>query len=306
MLDRIAKELHEVVFRRIFDQKTNIFLCGKSLTAKDSLRSKIAAQFRRELGLSHRFAFFYPEELFEELLTGPFHHDLLTLENDLAASVDAVVIVVESLGAAAELGAFANHDVLRQKVIVAQPLQFRTTKSFINYGPVRMLQDRREGKVVFIDEKDIKKAVVDIKDAISAIRKKTKKSEISVNAINADRYLLPAIYVFEEPDSITLREMVMAAAAIDERRARAIVSAGLSLLRRQGCITRTTTGLSFTNSGMESVAGGYRLTALGLATLKRMNVRGRWGHYFDVNVLDKIRVEIMTSQYRRNHAACLR
>jgi len=150
MLEAIAKRLASDVFGRVYDPKTAIFLCGKALGAKDSLRAEIAKALDN-LPYPFRYSIMYPEDLFEELLSGPFHQDLLSLETVLARSVDAVVLVLESYGAVAELGAFANHPQLRSKLVCVQDQRFRKAKSFINYGPLRLLRDHKAGRIVYID-----------------------------------------------------------------------------------------------------------------------------------------------------------
>lgn len=305
MLAEIAKRLNDEVFRQVFNQKTTIFLCGKSLEEESSLKRRIATQFQSSRPFAHRYAFVYPEELFEEVLSGPFHQDLLTLENELADSVDAVVLIPESYGAVAELGAFANHEKLREKLICVQETKYRKTKSFINYGPIRLLKDAKAGRVVYIDTSELAKAVESIKTAIAAIRKKSKAPEKSVNAINADRFLLPSIYVFEEPDYWTLCDLVKHAAGIVEnegKRARIIVEAGLSLLRKKGYVTRAAGGFCFGAPDFKRASECYKLTGSGIAAINHMNERGNWGHYFSPQVLDEIRVQILKRLCRGRQA----
>jgi hypothetical protein len=61
----------------------------------------------------------------------------LAMEAYLAELADAVVIIVESPGTFAELGAFSNNELLRKKLLPILDVQFRGVPSFINTGPVR-------------------------------------------------------------------------------------------------------------------------------------------------------------------------
>ncbi len=61
----------------------------------------------------------------------------LVHEAKLAECSDAVIIIVESVGTAAELGAFAISDVLRKKLLLVLRTEFQSDRSFINLGPVR-------------------------------------------------------------------------------------------------------------------------------------------------------------------------
>ena len=103
---------------------------------------------------SYRYDIFRPEDLFGELMSGPHHQDLIALENMLADSVDAVVLAVESWGAVAELGSFASNPRLRKKMVCLVDRQYKKSRSFINRGPLRLLKDRKEGEVLYIDFSD--------------------------------------------------------------------------------------------------------------------------------------------------------
>lgn len=298
MLEAIAERLNSDVFIRVLDPKTTIFLCGKALDAKDSLRAKIAQELNN-VPFWFRYSIVYPEDLFEELLSGPFHQDLLTLENVLAESVDAVVLVPESYGAVAELGAFADHRVLRRKLVCVQDQRFKKATSFIAYGPLRLLRDLRAGRIVYVDPNNVLEGMQRIRDAISAVKKKTAThKKKGVNAINADRFLLPSIYLFEPVDHRTLQDLVKYASGAGDKNASAIVAAGLSVLRKRGSVVRTPEGYSYASNTVERASEGYRLTAGGRAEFRNMNVRGRWNHYYDPSALDRLRIDLLTRMCR--------
>jgi hypothetical protein len=61
------------------------------------------------------------------------------MESDLAALADLVIIIVESAGTFAELGAFSLSDPLRKKVLPIVDAQFRDQPSFISTGPLRWI-----------------------------------------------------------------------------------------------------------------------------------------------------------------------
>ncbi len=114
-LTEIAEVLEKEVFQRIRLTAPAVFLVGASPSAASSLRDQVRADLagRRRVP---EFDIYYPEDLFEELLRGgEAGADLLELENQLAENVHAVVILLESPGAIAELGAFANHDRLKDR-----------------------------------------------------------------------------------------------------------------------------------------------------------------------------------------------
>ncbi len=149
-LKPVVRIILDQVYKRAFDYKTSIFLCGASKNSPDSVRAQVDRMLRA-WRFSYRYDLVYSEDLFDELLFGQNHQDLLTLENILADSVDAIVLIIESYGAVAELGAFAGSESLRKKSVCVVDRKYKLSKSFINYGPVRLLKDKGEGVTLFVD-----------------------------------------------------------------------------------------------------------------------------------------------------------
>ncbi|HFP1742323.1 TPA: hypothetical protein ACHJ4M_005072, partial [Escherichia coli] len=99
------QNLANLIKSRLFQQKNKnkvtVFLCGGDLNDPFFCRNKV----KRVLETHPKIEIFYPEELFDELLYGQGQHSLLSLENILADSVDVIIIIPESPGSFAELGA---------------------------------------------------------------------------------------------------------------------------------------------------------------------------------------------------------
>lgn len=148
MFEEIAKLINEDVFAKLRERSLTVFLVGVSQESSTSVRESI----RKEL-IGRRYGnwldVYYPEELFEELIRSRAHYDLLSLENLLAKNVHAVVIILESPGAIAELGSFANHKKLRDRLIVVIDEKYRKANSFIILGPVRYLKKNTKSIVIF-------------------------------------------------------------------------------------------------------------------------------------------------------------
>ena len=66
------------------------------------------------------------------------------MESDLAALSDLVVIIVESPGTFAELGAFSHVEALRKKLLPIVDLQYKGANSFINTGPIRWIDEESD------------------------------------------------------------------------------------------------------------------------------------------------------------------
>jgi len=95
------------------------------------------------------FEIFRPEEITDWHADGLFKN-LMNFEQELAAICSLVVIILESAGAIAELGAFSQLPELSEKLIAIKSRDFETGKnliSFINLGILRFLQEYRPSAV---------------------------------------------------------------------------------------------------------------------------------------------------------------
>ena len=95
------------------------------------------------------------------------------MESDLAALADLVVIIVESPGTFAELGAFSLSDPLRKKIlaIVDEPY-VNHRQSFISTGPLRWIDsDSDFAPTIYVPLNRILQGVDKIEERISRIPK---------------------------------------------------------------------------------------------------------------------------------------
>ena len=126
----------------------SVFLCGGAGPNEDALRRRLGDTIA-SLKSKYSYAVFYPEDMFLELILGHQKQDLLSLENLLAQSVSAVTILLHSPGTFTELGAFANHRALRDKLIVVMDPRYKNKPSFINIGPIRYLNKKTSSHVLY-------------------------------------------------------------------------------------------------------------------------------------------------------------
>jgi hypothetical protein len=146
----VAKKLKDSFFESYVkrDEEVSIFLCGGSSPAEEKFRRDLGARISA-IKSKYRYSVFYPEDMFVELILGHQRQDLLTLENLLAKSVSAVAILLQSAGTFAELGAFSNHPLLKDRLVVVIDPKYQRSSSFINTGPVRHLQKQTKSRVVY-------------------------------------------------------------------------------------------------------------------------------------------------------------
>ena len=116
-----------------FNQSCYVFLCGGA--GQEHIRNPI------RLILEHKqYQVLYPEDLFMEMLNRDKKADLLEYENFLADNSDIICIICESIGSAVELGAFAQNENIKNKMVIAINKKYARQKSFVMMGPVKHIQ----------------------------------------------------------------------------------------------------------------------------------------------------------------------
>ena len=174
----------------------SIFLCGGN--------SIPDAKFRRQLGLNitkihskYQYSVFYPEDMFIELILGHQHKDLLKLESLLAVGVHCVVILLQSPGTFTELGAFANYEDLKNKLVVVVDPKYKLKRSFITLGPLRFLLSETDSKVIYTEIKQENRDVLTkkISEASREIAKHSPPVNDLSNPISSQKFYLAMIYV---------------------------------------------------------------------------------------------------------------
>ena len=148
---KLSTKIREDIYMPANSFKTTIFLCGADIKQKDKIRFKIAEEIKNGWRSSRYYDIIYPEDIFDELLYSSKKRDLLSLEALLADSVDAIVLIPESPGSFAELGAFANDEKLRKKLICIVDKKYQKNKSFINQGPLNLVKKENKQGLIFIN-----------------------------------------------------------------------------------------------------------------------------------------------------------
>jgi len=110
-------------------QARSISLWKKDSVRRKKLKTYIARRVPRTLQ-------FYAEEVWYQI-SKTTRLNALQLESKLAELTDAVLIVVESPGTFAELGAFSLNDDLRWKLLPILNQRHRGNQSFLETGPIK-------------------------------------------------------------------------------------------------------------------------------------------------------------------------
>lgn len=277
----ISKKIRDDIYKPAFTFKTTIFLCGADINQKDKIRYQIAQALKWEFW----FDIIYPEDIFDELLYSSKTKDLLSLEGLLADSVDAVVIIPESPGSFAELGAFANDEKLRKKLICVVDKKYQKDKSFINQGPLKLVKKENSFGLVFIDPKEVPTEIEKLVTALKKMKKVSAKKGDKLSLLQIENFLLPSIYLLEPVSKITLINLV-AAATEDEKNSFQTTTTALTILIKKKLI-------QLSNEG-------YKLTALGLEKFFAFQkTKTRIKRQDEKIEIDNIRLEILNLKNRR-------
>jgi hypothetical protein len=125
----------------------SLFLCGgpisttatsKAFSLRDYLyrRRHIQKDINAEIVLA---------ETATQLYRDTEYKDLISFEEDVARIASVVLVITESPGALAELGAFATNDTIRNVLRIVMQERFFAEESFIRFGPIERVMNEDRG-----------------------------------------------------------------------------------------------------------------------------------------------------------------
>ncbi|WP_351124062.1 retron St85 family effector protein [Shewanella sp. T24-MNA-CIBAN-0130] len=284
----IASVIKERIYVPVYQRKRTIFLCGADIKDKTKGRSKVAKLLTQQQSRI-QYEILYPESLFDDLLAGQGQHSLLALENILANSVDAIILLPESPGSFAELGAFSSNPNLVDKIICISNQKFKNKRSFLNYGPNRLIKASSTGKVFHLDydrldcPKQSTKTFRLISDSITKIQNKNPVKKNVTNILEAQNFILPCIYLVEKIDFLSLKKLLKIATEQDEVMSDIATRSALTKLQSERMIMKTTNGYDITSSGEKHIMSIFTDHRLDLVRVELMNFqnRGKSGINYD-------------------------
>ena len=143
-----------------------MFICGgdpKYFKNRETLETYI----RKHNSL---YLTFRAEYAWETISKAGERHNInaLSLEEWLADFSDVVLILVESFGTVAELGAFSSSPALRKKLLPILEKAFEKDESFINTGPVRWVNNEsRYAPCIYTNFKTILTCIPEVEERIN-------------------------------------------------------------------------------------------------------------------------------------------
>jgi L-fucose mutarotase/ribose pyranase (RbsD/FucU family) len=281
---KLSNKIREDIYKPANTFKTTIFLCGADIYQKDKIRYKIAEKMKQNWHFSYTYDIIYPEDIFDELLYSSKKRDLLSLEGLLADSVDAIVLIPESPGSFAELGAFANDEKLRKKIICLVDKKYKKDKSFINQGPLKLVKKENPHGVIFIDPNNISAEMGKLLTSLRKMKNTSLKMSNVISLLQIDNFLLPSIYLLEPISKLTLIKLVEVATQ-DDLNSFQVTTTALTSLTKKRYVELTNTGYKLTNLGIENF--------LKLRTNSKKNIREN-----KTVEIDNLRLEILNLKNR--------
>jgi hypothetical protein len=160
LINRMKSEHYR--FRR---HGLSVFLCGGANSRRrERLRNYLLKQVPNLLGV------FYAERVWEHLTAHASSMSALEMEAELARLADIVIIVVESPGTFAELGAFSLSNELRAKMLPIVDSKYKGQESFIVTGPLRWIdQDSLFRPSVYVKLDTVLDCVAEVEERLSRI-----------------------------------------------------------------------------------------------------------------------------------------
>ncbi|ELL4669152.1 retron St85 family effector protein [Vibrio fluvialis] len=279
-LTDIAHVIRDEIYTPVNQSKRTVFLCGADIKDRTTGRSKMASVFQNQQSRI-KYELLYPESLFDDLLAGQGQHSLLELENILANSVDAIVLFPESPGSFAELGAFSSNPNLVNKLICISNKRFEHKRSFINYGPNRLIKASQTGKVLhedytlIDDPSESKKLFRRVSDCITKIQKSSPTPKNITNILEAENFILPCIYLIEGAKFNVLSSLLEKATSQSKKLANIATQSALTRLQNSRLIMNSTEGFTMTRQGEQFVTSNFRESSMDSVRVEILNFQNR-------------------------------
>jgi hypothetical protein len=122
-----------------------IFLCG-GRTANDGPHTSLRDYLLRAKRIRRKFSVVLAETA-NDLYRDTQYPDLISFEEDIALIAALVVVIAESPGSLAELGAFASSPLAGGALRIMMQQEFFKQNSFIRHGPVERIRSTRRERV---------------------------------------------------------------------------------------------------------------------------------------------------------------
>lgn len=155
---------------RVYRPHHSVFLCGGLISKVDDERSVLSVRDYlvriRPIAkkLDGRIVL---AETAQQLYRDTGYPDLISFEEDVARISSIVLVISESAGSLAELGAFASEPVIRPALRILISEEHAADESFVRFGPVKRIETANRNYVGVFPWRSHKRKSAIVKQSIS-------------------------------------------------------------------------------------------------------------------------------------------
>ncbi|WP_315716472.1 MULTISPECIES: retron St85 family effector protein [unclassified Bradyrhizobium] len=132
---------------RVFRPSKFMFLCGGYIAKEHDARPvNLRDYLFRVKRISNRYDIVLAEKA-TQLFRDSAYNDLISFEEDIARIASVVLVIAESPGSLAELGAFTANDTIRNALRVVIQNQHEVAESFVRYGPIERIKKAKRANL---------------------------------------------------------------------------------------------------------------------------------------------------------------
>jgi hypothetical protein len=159
--------------------------------------------------------------------------------------------------------------------------RYKNKRSFLNYGPNRLIKSSDSGRVFYLDYEDLNspengnKIFRMISDSVTKIQKKSPVNKSVTNILEAENFILPCIYLMEDIEFNSLKTLLKLATSQENIMADIATRSALTKLQTSRMIMKTAEGYSITKSGEVHVLSIFKLHRLDLIRVELLNFKNR-------------------------------
>ena len=115
-----------------------LFVCGGDINGDENFRRRFLTYANDNLSAYH---IFLAEPAFNSFLEldDNITHNLALFEKTICEVSDCIIIFPESAGSYCEVGFFSHKDDIRRKTLIVNDYDFHASNSFINEGPIALI-----------------------------------------------------------------------------------------------------------------------------------------------------------------------
>ncbi|MBN2352115.1 MAG: retron St85 family effector protein [Spirochaetales bacterium] len=183
-----------------------IFICGASAKIKSTTARSVFIEYAKKY--LQGIDFFIAEDFFQAFSEKGNISDLLSIEDNIANYSDCILLFIESPGAIAELGAFANNKKLLVKILAINDKDERNSPSFITQGPIAKINRKSIFKPVLYAKMN---ASLEISSEIKRLlleNKRKRNKKIYLETFRQFKKTLPKLRMLFIFDLITIFQPV--------------------------------------------------------------------------------------------------